>query len=140
MEFRIASALETQGVPFEYEERKVWFIAPAKLSHYTPDFILPSGIVIEGKGRFDTDDRQKHKHIKALHPGLDIRFVFSNSKAKINKGSKTSYADWCQRYGYQYADKLIPGGWLQESTLIARWEAIEAAQDKLAISRLMPDD
>jgi len=39
--------------------------------------------------------------------------VFSNSKAKINKGSKTSYGDWCNQHGFIYADKEIPEGWLK---------------------------
>ena len=46
---------------------------------------------------------------------LDIMFVFSNSKGKISKGSKTSYADWCDKHGYSYADKLIPEEWIKET-------------------------
>jgi len=45
---------------------------------------------------------------------FDIRFVFSSSKAKIRKGSKTSYADWCNKNGFLYADKLIPEEWFNE--------------------------
>jgi hypothetical protein len=31
--------------------------------------------------------------VKDQHPALDIRFVFSNAKAKLRKGSPTTYAD-----------------------------------------------
>lgn len=98
----------------EYETFKVGYVKPAKDSKYSPDFKLPSGIIIETKGRFLTDDRQKHLLVKAQHPDLDIRFVFSNSKVRITKASKTTYAAWCDKYGFKYADKRIPEAWLKE--------------------------
>lgn len=107
--------LEAHNIPFEYETFKVPYITPAKPHKYTPDFKLPNGIIVETKGRFLTADRQKHLLIKEQHPELDIRFVFSNSKTKISKVSKTTYADWCIKYGFQYADKLIPLDWLKET-------------------------
>jgi hypothetical protein len=51
--------------------------------------------------------------IKEQHPELDIRFVFSNSKTRISKQSKTTYADWCRTKGFQFADKKIPQEWLK---------------------------
>ena len=30
--------------------------------------------------------------------------VFQNAYAKINKRSKTSYADWCDKFGIEWAD------------------------------------
>jgi len=61
---------------------------------YTPDFILNNGIIIETKGRFLAVDRRKHLAIKRQHPRLDIRFIFTNSKAKLRKGAKSSYGQW----------------------------------------------
>ena len=81
---------------------------------YTPDFLLPNGIIVETKGRFTAEDRKKHLEIQKQHPTLDIRFVFTNSRSKIRKGSKTSYADWCTKYGFLYADKDVPQDWLDE--------------------------
>jgi hypothetical protein len=72
-------------------------------------------MVIETKGRFVTADRQKHLLIKAQHPDRDIRFVFSNSKARISKTSATTYSAWCAKYGFKFADKRIPQEWLNES-------------------------
>jgi hypothetical protein len=83
-------------------------------STYTPDFQLPNGIIIETKGRFVTADRQKHRLIREQYPELDIRFVFSNSKARISKQSQTTYAAWCERYGFKYADRWIPEDWFNE--------------------------
>ena len=63
---------------------------------------------------FRSEDRRKMRLVKEQNPELDIRFVFTRSSSKINKGSKTTYADWCSRYGFKYADKLIPEEWLNE--------------------------
>mgnify|MGYP003114718193 FL=1 len=81
---------------------------------YTPDFILNNGIIIETKGRFLSADRKKHIAIKKQHPDLDIRFVFTNSRNKLQKGAKSSYGQWCIKYGFRYYDRIIPEDWLKE--------------------------
>jgi len=117
-----ARLLEAQNVRFEYEPRakKIVFIQPEKRRTYLPDFILPNGMIIECKGEFKHADRQKHLWIKAQRPDLDIRFVFTNPKAPIRGGSKTTIAQWCDKHGFLYADKLIPIEWLKESTKCRR--------------------
>jgi hypothetical protein len=115
LEDKISEQLKSLSVPVKYEELKISYSVPESLHTYTPDFELPNGIIIESKGRFVAADRKKHLLIKQQYPHLDIRFVFSNSRAKINKGSKTSYADWCNKFGFLYADKLIPKGWIDET-------------------------
>jgi hypothetical protein len=114
LEEDIDSNLKSQGVNGEYEQHTISYIKPATNHTYTPDFRLPNGIYIETKGRFVLEDRKKHLLIKAQHPELDIRFVFQNSRNKIRKGSKTTYADWCVKNGFQYSDKIIPDSWLNE--------------------------
>ena len=79
---------------------------------YTPDFQLDNGIFIETKGIFDSEDRHKHIQVRKQHPELDIRFVFSNSKGKLYKGSKTTYGDWGEKNVFLYAHRLIPNEWL----------------------------
>jgi hypothetical protein len=116
LEDRISDQLKSLSVPVKYEEFKIKYLVPESLHTYTPDFELPNGIIIESKGRFVAADRKKHLLVQQQHPKLDIRFVFSNSKAKISKGSKTSYADWCIKHGFLYADKLIPEEWISEKT------------------------
>ena len=113
LEDRISEQLKGLSVPFKYEEFKIKYEVH-EVRTYTPDFELPNGIIVESKGRFVAADRKKHLLVKKQHPELDIRFVFSNSKAKITKGSKTSYGDWCDKNGYIYADKLIPEEWIKE--------------------------
>jgi hypothetical protein len=100
-------------VKVEYETTKIKYVIPESLHTYTVDFVLPSGIMVETKGRFVAEDRKKHLLIQKQHPELDIRFVFQNSKVKINKGSKTSYADWCNKNGFTFADKEVPEEWFK---------------------------
>ena len=127
LEEQVANQLTELGVPFEYESVKLSYIKPSRSAVYTPDFILPNAIIVETKGRFLVEDRMKHLILKDQHPKLDIRFVFSNSKTKISKNSKTSYADWCTKHGFTYADKRIPKEWLDEPPCPQRLAALRGA-------------
>lgn len=111
LEERVANELTKAGISFTFEEHSFTYVKPP--SKYTPDFVLSNGIIVETKGRFLTSDRQKHLLMKAQHPHLDIRFVFSNSNQRISKQSNTTYAKWCEKNGFRYADKSIPKEWLQ---------------------------
>jgi hypothetical protein len=111
LEEDISNDLKDRGVSFEYEKLKIkWTLLENKT--YTPDFVLPNGIIIESKGRFVAADRKKHLKIKEQHPKLDIRFVFTNSRSKLHKGAKSNYGDWCVKNGFLYSDKRIPDEWL----------------------------
>lgn len=113
LEEQVANQIKSKGLKVEYEKSKINYVIPESKHTYTPDFVLPNGIIIESKGRFVLEDRKKHLLIKAQHPHLDIRFIFTNSSAKISKGSKTTYSDWCIKHGYLYADKVIPNDWFK---------------------------
>ena len=112
LEMTIDESLKSRGVDGEYEKHIIQYTKPETHHKYHPDFKLPNGIFVETKGRFLTDDRKKHLLIKAQNPNLDIRFLFQNSKTKISKASKTTYADWCITPGFTFADKEIPDDWL----------------------------
>jgi hypothetical protein len=114
LEESVDALLKQSGIDGQYEQHKVPYTIPVSYHEYTPDFRLPNGIFVETKGRFVIEDRKKHVLIKQQHPELDIRFVFQNSKNKIRKGSPTTYADWCKKHGFLYADKTIPQEWLNE--------------------------
>jgi hypothetical protein len=113
LEETISLQLTSLSVPVMYETEKIKYEVN-EVRSYTPDFLLPNGIIIESKGRFVAADRKKHLLIQKQHIFLDIRFVFSNSKAKLTKGSKTTYGDWCKQHGFLYADRLIPEEWIKE--------------------------
>lgn len=116
LEERIADQLKAASVEVRYEcpDSVIRYVKPERPSRYTPDFVLPNGIIIESKGYFTLADRQKHLLIKDQFPSLDIRFVFSRSSNKISKNSRTTYARWCEKFGFKWADKLIPQEWLDE--------------------------
>jgi hypothetical protein len=97
-----------------YETSKIKYTIPESNHVYTPDFILPNGIIVETKGRFMIDDRKKHLLIRAQHPDKDIRFVFTRSATKLYKGARTTYADWCVKNNFKFADKCIPDSWFNE--------------------------
>ena len=110
---KVAADLGKRKVDFQYE--KVSFDYVPKIRNYTPDFYLPeSKIYIETKGRLTTNDRVKHLLIKEQYPDLDIRFVFVNANNKISRTSKTTYANWCDRHKFLWAESLVPMEWLNE--------------------------
>ena len=114
LEEKVAEYLTSKGVGFSFETLKIPYVKPETKHIYTPDFILDNGIIIETKGRWLLDDRKKHILIRKQHPNLDIRILFQNANAKIRKGSKTSYADFCEKHGIPYAHREIPVAWLKE--------------------------
>ncbi len=110
-------------------ERKIWEQLPKdaqyevdKLKYtvehtYCPDFKLRENTYIEGKGRFLSADRAKHLHIKEQHPDVTIHFLFGNSQNTLTKSSKTTYAEWCDKHGFKWADFYrdgIPQEWFKK--------------------------
>lgn len=119
LEDDIATQIAEAGKPVLYErpEDKITYTVPERQATYSPDFKLPKQggfFFCETKGIFDVADRAKHLLIKQQHPDIDIRFVFSNQNQKIYKNSPTSYAMWCEKHGFRYANKTIPTEWLTE--------------------------
>jgi len=92
LEQEAAAFLETRQKKVEYEKIKIEW-EDLRYRTYTPDFELDNGI---------------------QHPKLDIRFVFSNAKAKLYKGAKSRYCDWCEQKNFKWAHRVIPEGWLLE--------------------------
>ncbi|RYF20761.1 MAG: endonuclease I [Oxalobacteraceae bacterium] len=86
---------------------------------YNPDWVLPNGIMIETKGLWTGQDRNKHLAVKKQHPGIDIRFVFMANN-KLRKGSKTTYGAWCDAKGFKWAIGSVPPAWLREPRASAR--------------------
>jgi hypothetical protein len=109
----ISEQLSESKIQFGYEDTVINYIKPETKHKYTIDFTLPNGILIETKGRWTADDRKKHLLVKKQHPQLDIRIIFQSAKTKIRKGSKTSYGDFCDKYGIQWAEKKVPESWLK---------------------------
>jgi hypothetical protein len=116
LEENIANQLKSVGIEPEYETVEVKYKIPETRHIYKPDFRLPNGILIESKGWFLPDDRKKHLFIKKQNPELDIRFILQSPGGKIYKGSKTTYAQWCDKNGFKWAKKEIPQEWIIEAS------------------------
>ena len=110
-EANFARDLHERKIDAAYEIDKITFIPKPK--SYTPDFYIKEGdFYVETKGRFFSQDRTKHLLIKEQHPEIDIRFVFLNARNRLDKRSRTTYAQWCEKNGFLYADKRMPGEWM----------------------------
>jgi hypothetical protein len=108
----VAVKMAQDGGVFKYETIRLPYVP--KVRHYTPDFYIPeTDIYIEAKGRLTREDRTKMLLIKQQHPECDIRFVFANAKNKLYKNSKTTYSDWCNKHGFDWAEKTVPREWLK---------------------------
>jgi len=63
LEVKLSEYLKELKIDFDYETIKIEWEDLAYRT-YTPDFILPNGIIIESKGMFTAADRRKHLAIK----------------------------------------------------------------------------
>lgn len=112
-----AAHLEKHGqtIRFEDDNYIIPYVVPQTRRKYHCDFVLDNGIIVETKGLFEPQDRAKHLLIKLQYPDLDIRFVFQRPTDRIYKGSPTTYAMWAEKYGFQWAAKLVPKSWMEEA-------------------------
>lgn len=113
-ESKVAKALRSGKIPFDYESKQYKFVQPEKKRTYTPDFCLPStGTVVECKGRLTIFDRQKLLWVKESNPDLRLVILFQNADVKIRKGSPTSYGDWASKHGFEWYDfrQGLPNKW-----------------------------
>ena len=114
-EANFARNLRERKIASLYEQDKIQYIPKPRT--YTPDFYIKEGdFYVETKGRFFATDRTKHLLIKEQHPDIDIRFVFLNAKNKLDKRSRTTYAQWCEKNGFLYSEKRMPEEWMKVKT------------------------
>lgn|SRR5574343_449790 len=111
-ETKIVTQLKALGVKFQYEPFRIPYTKPT--SYYTPDIVLANGIIIEVKGLFAGADRAKHLYIQKQHPDIQIHFVFQKANKKLNKRSKTTYADWCTKHNFTFSEGTIPLEWINQ--------------------------
>ena len=107
----IALWLIKNNMSYEYETMYLEY--QPKIKRYTPDFYLSKqDIFVEAKGFWDLADRQKHLLVKEQNKKFDIRLLFVNARNKLNKSSKTTYGEWCDKHDILWAEKTIPKKWL----------------------------
>ena len=112
LEEQVAELLTNLKVEYGYEPDKFNYVIEAK---YTPDFKV-GDIYLETKGFFKPADRRKMLAVKKCNPDLDVRLVFQAPYNKISKNSKTTYAAWAEKNGFQWCPYYdIPLDWLNET-------------------------
>lgn len=117
-EKNVAGYMGKRRIPFGYEVEKFKFVQPAKSRTYTPDFYIPATkTYIETKGKLTPDDRTKLVWVMEQNPGIKLAILFMKSTNPIRKGSKTTYADWADSVGIDWADFAdgIPERWLKNA-------------------------
>lgn len=111
-EQRVAEGIKALGADYDYET--VHFLYEVnERKRYTPDFVLPNGVIVECKGRLTPADRKKLLLIKEQHDEVDLRLVFMYPNNKLSAKSKTRYWEWAEKHGFKWADNNVPEEWLQ---------------------------
>ena len=118
----MAGLLKKQGLSFNYEGQVLPYTIQAS---YTPDFILPNGVIVETKGLLTPEDRRKMLAVKAAHPGSDIRFCFMRAATKLSRrpGAMT-YAQWADRHGFPWCEPHIPTTWFTDAVQVSEARAV----------------
>ena len=110
-EASVAASLKARGLQFGSEVQALSYTISAV---YTPDFVLPNGVIVETKGLFDSEDRRKMVAVKAQHPGLDIRLCFMKADVKLSRAPRSlTYWQWAERHGFLWCEGNIPTAWTQ---------------------------
>lgn len=112
----VATNLKHRRVKYEYEPEKWDFVQPAQKRKYCPDFKLSNGVYVECKGRLTAADRKKMLLVKEQYPKIRLVMLFQRAKNTLTKRSKTTYGDWCDKHGIEWADweKGIPTDWIKK--------------------------
>lgn len=122
-EMETHETLKQHGCTAEYEPFKIPYVLE---TNYTPDFVLPNGIVIETKGYFPPDERKKMLLVHKQHPDIDIRIVLYAPTRTISKISKTTYAIWCTKNGLAWGTRFDLLEWAKERKNERRIKALKA--------------
>lgn len=138
LEKSLQEQLTKNNISFKYEEQKIHYLQPEKIRTYTPDFLLPKKdgtiMYIETKGRWVTEDRKKMGMIFDQGSELDIRFIFQYPNGKLRKGSKTTYAKYCDDRGWMWAKKEMPKEWIDEIDMTDKAKkTLAKIEDKISL-------
>lgn len=98
----MVKALNATGLPWQYESEKISYVVPESTHYYTPDFVLPNNVYLEGKGiLIDHQERTKYVLLKQQDPTLDLRFIFGNPLKRCG-GMKLTHGEWAEKHGFLY--------------------------------------
>lgn len=116
LEVEVANVLTVMTGQADYEPDRLPYIIPAKKHIYTPDFKLDDSTYIEVKGVLDNASRKKLLFFRDSNPNIKILLLFDKPYNKLKSGSKTTYAAWAEKNGFEWADWKygIPQHWVNE--------------------------
>ena len=86
---------EFYGLHETYETEKITYTLQ---NRYNPDFKLAEDVYLEAKGFFKPSDRRKMLEVIKQHPEKIFIMFFQDSRVKLTRKSKTTYADWCEKH------------------------------------------
>ena len=113
-EKKVRKCLEENKVQYTYESMVIKYVVPETKRSYTPDFILPNGVIIEAKGYWDAESRRKMALVVEQNPHLKLKMLLQRDNT-ISKKSKTKYSDWAKARGIECVvspQGIIPEEWL----------------------------
>ena len=140
-EKKTGDLLDSLNVSYSFEPHYIKYTW-VEYKKYLPDFLLPNGILLEVKGRFKLEDRKKHLFIRKEFPELDIRFVFDNPNNKLNKGAKSTYADWCIKNDFLFcrnSDHDVIKKWSDEQRSTRRRRRRDVSDKRRTTNRKQTD-
>ena len=115
-EQKVMSNLTEQGIKFVFEPHSIPY---SVTRDYIPD-LLVGDVYVEIKGYFRQDAQRKMRAVKKQHPDKDIRFLFQKAEATIQgakrrkDGTKMTCREWCDRYGFLWAEgEELPDKWIK---------------------------
>jgi hypothetical protein len=113
LEVKVAEQLRKLKSRAVYEPIKLPYVLNL---NYIPDWELPSGVIIEAKGKLDGITRRKMLAVKRAHPKRIICLVFQRASNKLYKGSSTTYGEWAEKHGFLWSDLgVVNKDWLRLS-------------------------
>lgn len=130
----LTANLDNNNKEYHYEEFYLEYTVKHK---YTPDFVLPNGIIVEAKGgeccfvpvgkkvgfylaSLDSEARGKMLKVKRQYPELDIRFVFPKDFKLEGLKTTPKASKWCEKNGFKYhIGNTIPESWFKEEGQIS---------------------
>ena len=124
------------GKRAQYEPDKIKFVQPAVDRTYIPDWKIGEHVYIETKGKLDLETRKKMVWVKEQHPQLKFYILFQNAFNRITKRSNTTYADWCDRNGFEWGHYPhgIPEHWFEQEEQVVHQKTNTNGQRRSRVS------
>ena len=78
LEEKNSDFLKSFSIEPHYEEQYLEYVVPQSTHKYTPDFVLPNGIIIETKGVWDAEDS-----VSSRRSLINVRLTSTKDKPDI---------------------------------------------------------